>query len=161
MPLHQEGKIIKQWQFPEYVKYQRGKAWYIAAGIIGGGLFLFGLLTNDFLFSIIIVMVGLIALNSEKREPLTMTFQITTRGIKLNDRFYPYTDIESFWLAYDPPEVKKIYFLLKNIFHQVLVIPFDKESPLDLRELLGKYLEEDLDKEGETTAEALGRFIKI
>ena len=41
------------------------------------------------------------------------------------------------------------------------MIPITDQSPLDLRDILLEYLDEDLEKEGESTAEALGRLLKL
>lgn len=156
------GKIIKSWTFPEYIKYDRSRGWYIIAFIIFIILTIYNIKTGNFLFIIILVMLALIIVESRKKKPIEMKFSITENGIMLNDIFYDYNkNLNKFWIAYNPPEVKKIYFEFKNMLRTHLVIPIAGQSPLDLRDILLEYLDEDLDKEGESTAEALGRLLKL
>lgn len=156
------GKIIKSWIFPEYVKYDRSRRWYITAFIIFIALTFYNFKTGNFLFIIILVMLALIIVESRKKKPMEMKFSITENGIILNDIFYDYNkNLNNFWIVYNPPEVKKIYFEFKNMLRTHLVIPITDQSPLDLRDILLEYLDEDLEKEGESTAEALGRLLKL
>ena len=156
------GKIIKSWTFPEYVKYNHSRRWYITAFIIFIALIFYNFKTDNFLFIIILVMLALIIVKSHKKKPIKIKFSITESGIILNNTFYDYNNnLNKFWIVYNPPEVKKIYFEFKNMLRTHLIIPITDQSPLDLRDILLEYLDEDLEKEGESTAEALGRLLKL
>ncbi|MEA2088624.1 MAG: hypothetical protein U9O55_02165 [Patescibacteria group bacterium] len=114
------------------------------------------------MFPIIIIMVALIILNSHKKEPLEMNFFIMEKGIKLNKKFYNYSEINNFSIVYDPPETKNLYFEIDNVLKTVLIIPFaDNISPLNIRDILLKYLEENLNKEGLSASEEFGRLMKL
>lgn len=153
---------LLRWSFPEYVKHKRSLSWFVFASIFILLCLFFSIKTNNFLFSIIIIMVALIILNSYKREPLKMKFSITKKGIKLNKKFYNYSELDKFWIVYDPPEVKNLYFKIDNILKTTLIIPLDEKiSPLDLRNILLKYLTEDLDKEGLSFSEELNKIMKL
>ncbi len=156
-----KGEEILSWTFPEYEKHQRGKYWYLSVFVLGSLLFVYCLKTSNFLFAIIIVMVGLILFFSHKNNPLKIKFSILKNGILLDDKFYPYLDLEGFWIVYDPPEVKRLYIIKNNIFKTYFSIPFKDISPLEIREILSQYLEEDLTKDGEAFSDAFGRIFKI
>ncbi|MCK5459919.1 hypothetical protein KAI52_02290, partial [Candidatus Parcubacteria bacterium] len=110
------GKIIKSWTFPEYIKYDRSRRWYIIVSIIFISLIFYNFKTDNFLFIIILVMLALIIVESRRKKPMEVKFSITENGIMLNDAFYDYNkNLNKFWIVYDPPEVKKIYFEFKNM----------------------------------------------
>ncbi|MBT4277313.1 hypothetical protein HOD96_00995 [Candidatus Falkowbacteria bacterium] len=157
----QQGEKIKSWTFPEYIKHNRTTAWYVGAFLMIGLLLLYSARTDNFLFAIVMIMIFVVVIHSHKQDPLKMKFSIYENGILLNEKFYGFKGLNNFWIAYDPPEVKKLYFEVDNIFKSILIIPIEKNSPLELRDILTKYLEEDLEKEGESTSEALGRMMKL
>ncbi len=154
-------KILKTWTFSEYTKHSRGVFWYVGALGISALLFLYSFKHDNFLFAIIIVMVLLIIFNSHNREPLKIKFSITNQGIWLNQKFYSYKDLNSFWIVYNPPKVKKLYFEKNNMLKTHLVVPLEDVPYLEVREILSSFLEEDLDKEGESLTEILGRALKL
>lgn len=157
----EENRVLYSWTFPEYEKHERSLSWYVLAFFIGSLLLLYSIITDNFLFAVIIIMVAIIIASSFKGEPLEMRFTITDKGIFLNKRFYDYKDLNKFWIVYNAPKIKKLYFEVDNSFHTTLVIPINSVSHLELRDDLGRYLEEDVEKEGEPISEALGRILKI
>ena len=84
------GKIIKSWTFPEYVKYERSREWYIVFSIIFISLIFYNFKTNNFLFIIILVMLALIIIESRRKKPMEIKFSIAENGIMLNGVFYDY-----------------------------------------------------------------------
>jgi hypothetical protein len=155
------GKILLKWIFPEYEKHERNLSWYIVSFSIGAFMFLYSIKEKNFIFPIIIILAGIILVKLLKDDPRDIDFSITDKGILLGRNFYEYDNLSKFWIIYKAPQVKKLYFEVDNIFHTQLIIQIGSVSPLELRDLLNKYLEEDVDKENEPLSEALGRVLKI
>jgi len=78
----------------------------------------------------------------------------------MSDRLYVWPEIDNFWFVYEPP-IKNLYLTFKSRLKPNLTIPLNQENPLQIRKFLSQYLKEDLDKEGEPTADALGRLLKL
>ena len=93
--------------------------------------------------------------------PRKMKFEINHDGIKLNDKEHKYNELNKFWIIYQPPEVKNLYLEIKSIFKPNLVVPLEKENPLNVRAFLRQYVEEDLDQEEEPMSDAIGRLLKM
>jgi hypothetical protein len=169
------GKTLIEWKFPEFIKPKRTKAWYFWAILIGGGLFIWAIITFNLLFALIILMSAIILLLHGKREPQELEFKITEDGFVIasldwkerrgnpvvNERFYLYKKIKSFYIIYEPPQVKNLYFQFKSGLRPRLSIPLENQSPLKVRKILLKYLEEDLEKDSEPFSEQLGRILKL
>lgn len=152
---------LLSWQFPEYTAYNRKKSWYVWAGVFFLGLLCYAIFTANFLFGLIMIMAAIILFVSHNKEPQNLNFALLEKGIAIEDKIYAYAEIKKFWLLYEPPEVKNIYFEFKSSFKPILVIPLENQNPLKVREILKKYLAEDLEKENESTSEALARVLKL
>lgn len=155
-----DEKQTISWSFPEYERHHRGRGWFVGAGIIWMGLCAFAILTGNFLFaSILIIIAGIIA-SQHYHHPLTVDFTISPDGISLQQRLFSWKELSVFWIIYEPPEVKNLYFEFKGVRPR-LKIPLHDQNPLEVREALKRYLEEDLEKENEPLTDAMGRMFKL
>ncbi len=156
----EHGKVLAEWKFPETIKYSRSRGWYIGAGICGVALLVYAVATKNFLFGLIIILFAL-TLFITQRKPADVGFKITEDGILIGSRFYPYKEIKNFFIIYEPPEVKSLYFNFKNIFNPHLPIPLEKQDPVKVRKILLEYLPEDLTKEDEPFSDQISRMFKL
>lgn len=155
------NQILMSWKFPEFIKPKRTKTWYIIASLIGISLFLWAVFTFNYLFALIILIIGSIILFERKKEPKDFDFKITERGLEVGSKLYLYKDIKFFWIIYDPPEVKNLYFNFKSGLHPRITIPLLDQDPLKVRKILLKSLEEDLSRKNEPFLEQLSRILKL
>jgi len=155
------GKTLVSWKYPSHIKPTRSRRWYTIAAIIGGLSFAFAVITLNFLFSFILIMIVLIMVLQHRQMPSEITCDITEDGIKMVDDFFKYDDLKEFWIAYKPPDVKKLYLSFKSSLRPMLIIPLEEQNPLKVRKILLDYLDEDLSREDETTTEALSRLLKF
>ncbi len=155
------GSVLFEWDIVEYRRYRRGVWWYIFLILLSVGLVIFGLFTQNFLFSFIVILFGIILFLQAHQEPLKLPFAITDLGIVLGNRFYGYAEFESFYIIYQPPHVKTLYIATKNLIRPVLRIPLEDMDPLDIRHVLKEFLDEDLTKDEEPFTDAFVRNWKI
>jgi hypothetical protein len=156
----EKGNIILGWEIPEYEKYERGKRWYVWAGIVFGLMLIYALYTVNFLFVVILVLAAVIIVLRTVSEPIKVEFAIFEDGVGVGSKFYQWKDIDSFYIIYEPPEVKNLYFNPKGLRSRIS-IPLLKQNPLKVREVLLKYLLEDLEEEQEPLSEAYSRMLKL
>lgn len=155
------GKILTKWQVPEYQKYKRTFTWYLLMIVGGLSLLVYAAWTLNFLFALIIIIAATIIILHERREPDMLEFQITDTGIILADKFTPFKEIEKFWIIYEPPEVKNLYFKVNRTLHSELSVPLIRMNPVFIRKILLKYLPEDLNVVDESGEDIAGRILKI
>ena len=159
--LTKHGKILAEWHVPEFIKYERSFGWFLLAGALGGFFLIHALVTANFLFAIIIMLVGSIVFLHERRHPEMMDFMILETGIAFGKKFYPYKDVTAFWIVYEPPAVKLLYFGLEKSLRKEVPIHLEDQNPVHIRRILLDYIGEDLDKEDEATEEALSRLFRL
>lgn len=154
------GKILFSWKFSEFPQYERNKNWYIWAGIAVTCLLIFSIATFNFLFGLFTIIASLIILMFQ-RSNNEIEFKIAEDGIAINKTFYDYKDIKNFYIIYQPPEVKTLYFEPKSIFKPRIPIDLTSQDPVAIRETLKLYLEEDLDREDEPVSDQTHRLLKL
>jgi len=157
----EHGKLHLGWDFASTTKHLRSRGWYIGASIIGGFSLIFALVTSNFLFAVILIILALILVLQSRQNQARLLCGITEDGVEVGTEFYDYDALKDFWIAYKPPRVKKLYVTFKSTFRPMLIIPLENQNPLRVRKVLLDYLPEDAANEDETTTEALSRLLKI
>ncbi len=154
------GSLLLNWRIPEYEKYERGKSWYIWAGIAFGLLVVYAIYTLNFLFVVILILAAVITVLRSISEPDEVDFGIFEDGVGVGGKFYTWKDVDKFYIIYEPPDVKNLYFNPNGLRSRISV-PLLDQNPLKVREVLLKYLIEDTDQEHEPLSESYSRFLKI
>lgn len=159
------AKILPEsitWEFPEYEKHERGRNWYIIAGVIAVGLIVYAILSANYFFALIILIVGFIIALWQYNEPLIINFSIEPDGVRLVDKFYSYHRFKDFSIVYKPEDkIKNLYFEYKNGFHPRLVIALHNTNPIIVRNYLLRCLPEDLERQDASFSEGFGKIFKI
>jgi len=154
------GDLLFEWEVPEFEEQSRGIVWYMLMFAITIILLGISVWTGNFLFALIIILAIFIVFLKSYSPNRNLKFKIYDRGLMLGKEFYEFKDVESFYIIYDPPVVKKLYFVVKG-FGPDLSLPLNDMNPLVVRKKLLDYLEEDLDKEDETLDDHLNKFLKL
>lgn len=155
------GEALHEWIIKEYVQYERGVRWYVLMGAAAVALVLYGMLTSNFLFSLIIILAAIILFLQSHQKPAEIPFQITELGVALNNKFYSYSEIDSFYIVYQPPEIKTLFLQQKSLFHPVLRISLEEANPVEVRNTLREFLSEDTEREEEPLSDTVARKWKI
>ncbi len=157
----QRGQVLMRWQFPEYEKPDRGIWWYLFITVFLGGLLIWALSDANVLFALIVVLFAFILFTHHRGEPMILDFVLYERGVLLANTFYLFTELESFTLIYNPPEVKKLYLTPKNaMLRREIPIPLYDNDPLAVRAILAPAVHEDLEKDDESGGEIVARLLK-
>ena|SRR3989338_4548441 len=155
------GPAFRSWFIPEYTQHERGRGWYAVAALVALGLIAWAIYSVNFLFAVLIVLTAIILLVRHSEMPAQLMVSIFEDGIQAGENFYAYRDLKSFWIIYEPPEVKTLYFDFKSAWRPRLPVPLAEENPVEVRRFLLKYLEEDLSRESEPTSDALSRLLRL
>ena len=155
------GELLAAWGFPEYSKIERNKSWYISFVIITIGILIYSYFTKNPLFAIIIILFTVIYTISERKEPEEIQIGILEDGLIINNKFIIYKEIKNFYIIYHPPTVKNLYIQYKSQLRPRLAIPLENQNPVEIRDLLLRYIDEDLEKEDVPTSEGISRLLKL
>lgn len=155
------GDLLFEWNVNEYEHYDRPKQWYVVVGTIAVALVLFGIFTNNFLFTLIILLAGIIVYLQSAQPPITVPVAIAERGVILGRRFYSYDEFTEFYIVFIPDQVKTLYFETKSALQPRVQIDIEAVDAVSLRKVLLQYLEENFEKEEEPMSEQMRKMWRI
>lgn len=158
---NQNENELLRWTFHEFNPKPRSNSWYLWFGIIFAFFVIVGIISDNFLFSIILILSALIIFLRNWRKPSDITFVITPQGVQVGQNQYTMKELKSFWIAYRPPEVQSLYFEFNSVWRPYLGVPLDGVNPLQVRDVLLKYLPENLDNDDEPVSDAIGRMLNL
>ncbi|MBU0613731.1 hypothetical protein KJ766_00385 [Patescibacteria group bacterium] len=155
------GDEIVSWQAWEFPKHERGTLWYVIVGSIGVSLIVYAVISANYLFAIIILMIAVILIITGLRKPEIVQVYLTNLGVVFGEEFYPYQEIKDFSIAYNPPEVKLLYIDFHKVWRPLVSIPLEDADPNEVREVLLPYAFENLEREEEHLTDMMKRLYKL
>lgn len=154
-----KGQDLFEWNANEYMEKSRKPDWFWALAIIGLAGSAVAFILGNFLFGIFIIVaaitMGILATVKPKRHNYTLT----TEGIVADKTFYPYDNIESFWMLEEESGEKKLLIKIKTGLVPIISFPFedDDTGSIIYETLSGALKEEPLNETiGHTIMDRLG-----
>jgi hypothetical protein len=131
------------WEAPEHHHVEKGNDWFFALIIIVVALVIVAILFNNLLFALLIGVSGLTLLISAAKKPSVIPYGVNLRGVKIDDRVYPFSTLESYRI--DEEDHKGPQLLLKSakLVMPLMVIPIPPEHLDDIDDILKQNLEEE------------------
>ncbi len=155
------GSPQLEWEVDEFPAHSRGKLWYTISAVLGVALIVYSIATANFLFAVIILMIGVITLLSTFQKPDRVPVILTNTGVVVADMYYDFEAIKDFSLAYDPPHVKNLYFEFHSPWHPLLTVPLEDTDPNEVRSLLLPFCLENLHRVEENLTDVVRRMYKL
>lgn len=136
-----------KWEAPEYEYVPKSNNWFWSVAIVAISVILASALLGNFLFAILGAVAALAVIVYGARRPRKVIFSFTARGIKIDKHLFPYENLESFWLHYDPPLKKFLTVEPKKLFMPTITVPLADTDPNAIRDYLLKFLKEERHEE--------------
>jgi len=141
-PSKNYGKVLHQWQGPEFEVYEKSNRWYLLAGIFLLAIVVYAMLTDGPIMAITFILVGIVGYIHLQKEPRTVTFAITNKGIVADKDIYLFDNMHSFWIFYEEHHLRTISLHTKASVFPFVHIPVHDEDPVHLREIILEYIPE-------------------
>ncbi len=149
------------WETVLWERRTRGRRWYLWMALVALVGTLYALLTANYLFAFIILLMAIILVLAGNEQPRAMLIQIGNNGVVYDGRLYQFLELHHFAIVYHPPETKVLYLQPKNILRPRLMIFLENEDPVAIRKHLKQYLDEDLELREEHLSDIVGRLLKL
>lgn len=118
-----DAPSLLRWEAHEHEHFERGSDWYWALGIAAVCLAVIAVLFHDALFGLlIIVAAATMALHTRHAPPLSR-FEVSERGVKVDDTLHHWDDIISFWIEEDNDGGPTLLVDTTKIMAPNLIIP--------------------------------------
>lgn len=151
---------IVEWDTPEFINHERSPRWFLYAGTILLILIGYAVYTGSATMAIVFVVLGGLYYLTHNQEPKVIKVQITDMGIRYGEKFYPYNQINSYWMVYHPPYVRTLNLVISDKSKTRIVIQLDSQDPAEVRKALAREIPE-IEGAGESMSEILIRLLRL
>lgn len=124
------------WQTHEHEIFEKDKKWYAYAGLFLAAIVAYAVINNSPVMAITFVLIGAVGYMTLTKEPRIVNFSIISDGLVANRKLYDFDNIESFWIFYEPGQIKVISLHIKSKFLPYIHIPIGDADPNIIRKLL-------------------------
>ena len=139
-----EPKVrVVAWEAPEHHHVEKNGDWFWVlwiAAFTGAAIAFF---FDNLLLSILILIATSIMALIANREPEIISYAVTTRGIRVDDKLYPYSTLDAFYIDEDSPRGAELLVRSKKLFMHMIVMPIPPEHMEDIEDILEVKLPEE------------------
>lgn len=136
-----ESRVLVSWTASEFIAYQKDATWYLGAFLVLAVLAgLSYLITRGDLISVmVIVVIGGLFISFASRQPRVLTYEVTSKGIRIGEKLYAYSTIKSFAVI-DIGNIRSIDLIPLQRFKPSISMLFDPKDEVVIIQALGNYL---------------------
>ena len=139
-----ESARVVAWEAPEHNHIEdRGSDRYWILGILSVSVFVVAVLLDSMLFGILIILAASVITLLSFKVPRIIPFAVTTRGVRVDDKLFPYSTLESFYLDEDNLQGPQLLIKSKHYFMPLVVIPIPDDSSHDIEKIIEIRLPEE------------------
>jgi len=155
-----QAENIFSWQAPEYIQHEKSKRWYLIAAIVAGVFMLGSIVTGNWSMGLaILVFAGVYEYTQRMHPPKIVDVHISELGVHVGHLFYPYSNIQAFWIMYKPG-LKTLNLRVHRQFYSDTIIQLMDEDPAQIRNYLVGQIPEWEGKE-ERLQDLILRLLKL
>lgn len=132
-----------EWEAPEHHHEPKNSDWFWVLGIIVISGAVTAVLLNNMLFAIVILVGGAVMAILAMRPAKTVDFSITQRGVKIENSFYPYTTLESYFIEEHPMVGHQLLIRSQKMFMPLLILPLPEDHVEEIEEIIAERLPEE------------------
>jgi len=118
-----------EWSAWEYEEKDRSPDWFWALAIIVVTASLTALIYHNYFFAALIVLSGILLGFFATKKPDIIFYELSSKGLKIRNRLYPYENIKSFWVQVDPNRERQLkptlFIKSERLFMPVIGIPIE------------------------------------
>jgi len=131
------------WEAPEHNHIEKTSDWYWILGIIAVAGSVASIIFGNVLFSIVILLGATTMFITGNRKPRIIPFEVSARGIRIDDVLYPYTTLQSFYLDEDNLPEPQLLAKPKKLFAPLLILPVPEEYIVEIETIIAARLVEE------------------
>jgi hypothetical protein len=136
-------KAVFSWIAPEYLQHPKSLNWWILAGVVLVICLVLEAFSGNWSMLAATLTFGVVYWYLHEHHPPKHTkINISELGIKIGHRTIAYSQIEAFWIIFNPPLTKRLCFRLTDKILPDLVIELEHQDPQALKIFLEQHLTE-------------------
>lgn len=133
------------WEAPQHHHVEKGNDWFFALAIIIIALVVAAILFDSVLFALLIGLSGGALAVSAAKRPAIVPYAISVRGIKIEDRMYPFSSLDSYDIDEEDPRGPQLLIKSEKRLMPLIVMPLPPDHIDEIEDILKeKLVEEEL-----------------
>lgn len=108
--------------------------------IIAGCILLF--FKIDVLMAIFFILSSIVLSLYSQKKPEVIKILLDQRGVIIGEKEYYYKDLKSFWINYQPGNIKELSLESKKWYMPYITISIEDKNPLSIRSILINHIPE-------------------
>ena len=138
-------RIFMQWATLAYPQREKSKAWYVFMGLIVLAFVIYGLFADEYSWIVsvtFLILAGVYYLSDMKTSPAIL-ISISDHGIRFGSRYFPYSQIKSFWIITED-DIRNLHIsLYKGVNREISIMIDENINIAKLREYLQLQIPEE------------------
>jgi len=131
------------WEAPEHHHVEKGNDWFFALAIIIISIVIVAILFDNTLFALLLGLAGGAMGVSGAKKPSIIPFAVTVRGIKIDDRLYPFSTLQSYHIEEEDPRGPQLLIKSAKKIMPLMVMPIPTDHIDDIESILKEKLTEE------------------
>jgi hypothetical protein len=122
------------WSALEYEEKERSADWFWALGIIVVTSSSAAIIFGNYFFATLLILSGLLLGFFAVKKPDLIHYELNEKGLKIQNRLYPYENIKSFWVQ---TGIKPMLFIhSERVFIPIISIPIEENMAEEIHSLM-------------------------
>lgn len=138
----ENNRKILSWKAKEQEYHLKSKRSLLIAGGILMAIIIYALVSQSPVMAITFMLIGIVGYIYTNKPSPTHTFSISSEGVHVGTSLYPYENISSFWIFYEPGDLQCISLHTNADLTPYVHIPLGKTDPVEVRDILLQFLPE-------------------
>jgi hypothetical protein len=130
------------WEAPQHRHIEKTGDWYWVVGIIAISASVVSIMFDNVLFGVVILLGATTMILFSHRHPRTLTYEVSVRGVRIEDTLYPYTSLDSFAIDEESPDGPQLIVKSAHLFMPLLILPLPQDYIDDIEDLMSAKLVE-------------------
>ncbi len=130
------------WEAPEHRHVEKTSDWFWVVGIIAISASVVSIILSNVLFSIVILLGATTMILFGHRKPQMVSFEVSVRGIRINETLYPYDSLHAYSVDEEAPEGPQLILKSKHTFMPLIIIPLPDDYIDDIEAIISKRVAE-------------------
>lgn len=131
------------WEAPAHHHTEKTSDWFWALGIIAISGSVAALFFGNLLLAILVILGALIMGILASREPEMTSYAVTTRGLRVGERLYPFGSLEAYYIDEDEPTGPQLLARSQHMFAQLVIMPLPEDAIEEIEHILESRLPEE------------------
>lgn len=151
-----KNNVLYSWYAPEFLYNEKPKYWHILIYSTVLILILAMVVFKQWFAIPVFILIGILVFQYSEVKPRNINVSITDLGILISNKFYPFSEIKTFWILYKPP-LKQINLELTKRFSPIISILLEDADPITIKDLLSPHIIQD----SQRSEDLLDKFIRM